>query len=155
MKLIVGIDAGLFGAWGMIDLHGKYWSLGDMHHDENGVLETEKIWSEMAQARDGQDVVVVLEKVHAYPKQGVSSTFKFGMAFGGATALSKRFNSTLVMVTPQVWKKSLKLDSGKDLSLELAKELFQNAPLTLKKHHGRAEALLIAEWYRRFYAIKG
>lgn len=155
MKLICGIDAGLSGAWGMIDLHGKYWSTGDMHHDENGVLETEKIWNEMAQARDGQDVVVVLEKVHSMPKQGVSSTFKFGMAFGGATAMAKRFNSELVMVTPQVWKKSLKLSSGKDLSLELARELFHNAPLTLKKHHGRAEALLIAEWYRRQYAIKG
>jgi len=149
MKLIVGIDAGLSGAWGMIDLHGKYWSTGDMHHDENGVLETEKIWNEMAQARDGQDIVVVLEKVHSMPKQGLSSTFKFGMAFGGACALSKRFNSVLVMVTPQVWKKSLKLSHHKIESLEMARELFSNAPLTLKKHNGRAEALLIAEWYRR------
>lgn len=149
MKLIVGIDPGLTGAWGMIDLHGKYWSCGDMHHDENGILDTEKIWSEMAQARDGQDVVVVLEKVHSMPKQGVSSTFKFGMAFGGATALAKRFNSTLVMVTPQVWKKSLKLSQCKLESLLMARELFPNAPLHLKKHNGRAEALLIAEWYRR------
>jgi hypothetical protein len=149
MKLIVGIDAGLSGAWGMIDLHGKYWSTGDMHHDENGVLETEKIWNEMAQARDGQDIIVVLEKVHSMPKQGLSSTFKFGMAFGGACALSKRFNSHLVMVTPQVWKKSLKLSQQKLESLLMARELFSNAPLTLKKHNGRAEALLIAEWYRR------
>jgi crossover junction endodeoxyribonuclease RuvC len=149
MKLIVGIDAGLSGAWGMIDLHGKYWSLGDMHHDENGVLETERIWSEMAQARDGQDIVVVLEKVHSMPNQGLSSTFKFGMAFGGAIALAKRFNFGLVMVTPQEWKKSLKLSSSKDESLLMARELFPNAPLTLKKHNGRAEALLIAEFYRR------
>jgi len=149
MKLICGIDPGLSGAWGMIDLHGKYWSYGDMHHDDDGILDTEKIWSEMAQSRDGQDVVVVLEKVHSMPKQGVSSTFKFGMAFGGALGLSKRFNSGLVMVTPQVWKKSLKLTHAKLESLELARNIFPNAPLHLKKHHGRAEALLIAEWYRR------
>ena len=149
MKIICGIDPGLSGAWGMIDLHGKYWSCGDMHHDEDGILDTEKIWSEMAQARDGQDVAVVLEKVHSMPKQGVSSTFKFGMAFGGAISVAKRFNSGMVMVTPQVWKKSLKLSSDKLESLEMARNLFPNAPLTLKKHNGRAEALLIAEWYRR------
>jgi len=149
MKLIVGIDAGLSGAWGMIDLHGKYWSCGDMHHDENGVLDTEKIWDEMAQARDGQDIVVVLEKVHSMPKQGLSSTFKFGMAFGGACSLARRFKTEVLMVTPQVWKKLLKLSSSKDESLEMARNLFPNAPLTLKKHNGRAEALLISEFFRR------
>jgi hypothetical protein len=149
LKLIVGIDAGLSGAWGMIDLHGNFWSCGDMHHDTDGILETEKIWSEMAQARDGQDIVVVVEKVHSMPKQGVSSTFKFGMAFGGALGLSKRFKSDVVMVTPQVWKKSLKLTHAKLESLDMARNLFPNAPLHLKKHHGRAEALLIADWYRR------
>jgi hypothetical protein len=59
------------------------------------------------------------------------------------------------MVTPQVWKKSLKLSQQKLESLLMARELFSNAPLTLKKHNGRAEALLIAEWYRRLYEIKG
>jgi crossover junction endodeoxyribonuclease RuvC len=103
----------------------------------------------MAQARDGQDIVVVLEKVHSMPKQGVSSTFKFGMAFGGACALAKRFNSPLLMPTPQEWKKSLKLSSDKLESLFMARNLFPNAPLHLKKHNGRAEALLIAEFYRR------
>jgi len=147
--LIVGIDAGLTGAWGMIDRHGKYWSHGDMHHDNEGILDTEKIWSEMAQARDGQDIVAVVEKVHAMPKQGVSSTFKFGMAFGGACSLARRFKTEVVMVTPQLWKKSLKLSSDKIQSLEMARELFPNAPLHLKKHNGRAEALLIAEFYRR------
>jgi len=149
MKLICGVDPGLSGAWGMIDLHGKFWSLGDMHHDKDGILDTEKIWSEMAQARDGQDVVVVLEKVHSMPKQGVSSTFKFGMAFGGAIGLSKRFNSEVAMVPPTTWKKTLKLTSNKLESLLMARELFPNAPLTLKKHNGRAEALLIAEFFRR------
>ena len=149
MKIICGIDPGLSGAWGMIDLHGKYWSCGDMHHDEDGILDTEKIWSEMAQARDGQDVAVVLERVHSMPKQGLSSTFKFGMSFGGAISVAKRFNSGMVMVTPQVWKKSLKLSSDKLESLEMARNLFPNAPLHLKKHNGRAEALLIAEFYRR------
>ena len=79
--LIVGIDPGFSGAWGMIDHHGKYWSCGDMYNNKY-VIDTRAIFAEMLQARDGQDCEVIIESVHAMPKQGVSSTFKFGMAFG-------------------------------------------------------------------------
>jgi hypothetical protein len=53
------------------------------------------------------------------------------------------------MVTPQKWKKDLKLDSDKNKSLALARELWPLAPLERKKDNGRAEALLMAEWLRR------
>jgi len=147
--LICGIDPGMTGAWGMIDIHGKYWSCGDMHNDEQGVLDTQKIWHEMSQARDGQDILVVVEKVHSMPTQGVASTFKFGMAYGGALSLAQRFESMWFMVPPQVWKKRLKIDSDKKVSLALARELFPSAPLSRVKDGGRAEALLIAEYMRR------
>jgi len=152
--LICGIDPGLTGAWGMIDHNGKYWSCGDMHHDELGIIDSQKVWYEMAQARDGQDILVVFERVHAMPNQGVSSTFKFGMAFGAALNLAQRFKSRWVMVTPQVWKKALKIDSDKKVSLELARELFPLAPLSRVKDGGRAESLLIAEYFRRQNATK-
>ena len=142
--LYIGIDPGLSGAWGMIDHHGCYWSCGDMHHDIEGILDTERIWDEMCQARDRLDTKVFIEKVHSMPKQGVSSTFKFGMAFGGALSLARRFKTEVVMVTPQLWKKTLVLNSDKQLSLDMAREIFPQAPLHLKKHNGRAEALLIA-----------
>lgn len=142
--LYLGIDPGLSGAWGMIDHHGCYWSSGDMHHDTEGILDTERIWDEMCQARDRLDTKVFIEKVHSMPKQGVSSTFKFGMAFGGALSLARRFKTEVVMVTPQLWKKTLVLNSDKQLSLDMAREIFPQAPLHLKKHNGRAEALLIA-----------
>ncbi len=142
--LYIGIDPGLSGAWGMIDHHGCYWSCGDMHHDTEGILDTERIWDEMCQARDRLDTKVFIEKVHSMPNQGVSSTFKFGMAFGGALSLARRFKTEVVMVTPQLWKKTLVLNSDKQLSLDMAREIFPQAPLHLKKHNGRAEALLIA-----------
>ena len=94
--LICGIDPGMTGAWGMIDIRGKYWSCGDMHNDEQGVLDTQKIWHEMSQARDGQDILVVVEKVHSMPTQGVASTFKFGMAYGGALSLAPRMISRTI-----------------------------------------------------------
>jgi crossover junction endodeoxyribonuclease RuvC len=147
--LIFGIDPGKTGAWGAITHNGDYHSCGDMYCDANGYLETEKIWDEICMARDGQDCVVVLERVASRPMQGVVSVFSFGTAFGGALSLAKRFKTEVVMVTPQLWKKTLKLSSSKDLSLDMARDLFRQAPLRLKKYNGRAEALLIAEWYRR------
>lgn len=147
MKIYCGIDPGFSGAWGMIDEHGKYVSCGDMINDGHFIL-TNHVWAEMSQARDRQDIEVVVEAVHAMPKQGVSSTFKFGMAYGAAIALAQRFNVPVWGVAPRVWKKCLKLDSDKDKSLLLARELWPNAPLARKKDNGRAEALLLAYWQR-------
>jgi crossover junction endodeoxyribonuclease RuvC len=95
-----------------------------------------------------QDIEIVVEAVHAMPKQGVSSSFKFGMAYGAALALAERFHAPWGTVTPQKWKKYMKLTSNKNDSLEMARNLWPNAPLHLKKHDGRAEALLMAEWLR-------
>ena len=146
--MYLGIDPGLSGAWGLIDHNGKYQSCGDMLNNGSHIL-SRAVWAEMSQAIDRQDLEIVIEAVHAMPKQGVSSTFKFGMAYGAAISIAERFNCPWHLVTPQKWKKLLKLDSDKNNSLALARELWPNAPLHLKKHNGRAEALLIAEYLRR------
>jgi crossover junction endodeoxyribonuclease RuvC len=132
----------------MIDHHGDYWSCGDMIHNGDHLLSRDII-AEMKQAIERQDVEFILEAVHAMPKQGVSSTFKFGMAFGGAIAIIERFSKTSHMVTPQKWKKDMKLTSDKAQSLSMARDLWPLAPLHRAKDGGRAEALLMAEWYRR------
>jgi hypothetical protein len=146
--LIFGIDPGFSGAWGVVTHTGRYHTCGDMVHNGEH-LDTEAVWSEMLLARDGQDCEVVLELVHSMPKQGVSSTFKFGMAFGGAIALAQRFRSPWHLVRPQAWKRYYGLTADKNDSLDLARELWPDAPLTRKKDNGRAEALLISEYWRR------
>jgi len=149
--IYVGIDPGFSGAWGMIDHHGKYVSCGDMLHDEK-LIKQRMVWAEMSQAIDRQDREVALEVVHSMPKQGVASSFKFGMAFGVALSLADRLLCPTHLVTPQIWKKSMGLTADKRTSLKMARELWPNAPLTRQKDNGRAEALLIAEWARRFAA---
>jgi Holliday junction resolvasome RuvABC endonuclease subunit len=149
--IFVGIDPGFSGAWGMVDHNGGYISCGDMLHSDKHI-ETRMVWAEMSQARDRQDCMVIVEAVHSMPGQGVSSTFKFGTAFGGALALAERFNCPWFMVTPQVWKKSYGLNSEKEKSLEIAREMWPNAPLTRKKDNGRAEALLMANYLRKMNA---
>ena len=98
---------------------------------------------------DLQDLEVIVEAVHSMPGQGVSSSFKFGMAYGAAISLAQRLNCPWHMVDPRRWKKSLKLDSDKDKSLLMARELWPRAPLARKKDNGRAEGLLLAEYLRR------
>lgn len=54
----------------------------------------------------------VLEHVHAFPKQGVSSVFKFGANFGAWEGILTALEIPYSLITPQRWQKSI-LDSAK------------------------------------------
>jgi Holliday junction resolvasome RuvABC endonuclease subunit len=149
VRLFVGIDPGaVSGAWGMVDHHGNYWSSGFIPHDA-GRIKARDFRAELMQAIDGQDVMFCIEDVHAMPKQGVSSTFKFGMAVGAIQAIVELTRAPWVIVRPQNWKKDMGVTAQKSTSLDLARSLWPNAPLGRVKDHGVAEALLLAEWIRR------
>lgn len=101
-------------------------------------------------------VICYLEHVHAMPKQGVSSTFNFGMNFGFIQGVLKAYGIRYELVTPQKWKKEFSCTSDKNTSIEVCKRLFPNVNLKAtdrcrKDHDGMAEALLIAEYGRRHY----
>lgn len=149
MKLFVGVDPGASsGAWGIIDHHGKYWSCGDIP-SEDGQIKARMFRAELMQAIDRQDAVICIEDVHSMPGQGVASTFKFGRAVGAINAVADMMFGVWHIVSPQRWKRAMGVTQEKESSLKLARELWPNAPLTRKKDHGRAEALLIAEYLRR------
>lgn len=145
--IYLGFDPGFSGAWGMVNHHGDFVGCGDMIHNDTHIL-TDEVMHEIVKARSGDDMEVAVELVGSMPKQGVASTFKFGMAFGATIALAERTHCPFHFVTPRVWKKALGLDSDKNRSLALARDLWPDAPLARIKDNGRAEALLIAEWLR-------
>jgi crossover junction endodeoxyribonuclease RuvC len=153
MTAIIGLDPGLSGAVGIIDHTGRFIASIDMPH-ENKVIDTDKLWSEIAQSTAGMDKEFVLEIVHAMPKQGVVSVFNFGMAYMAAISVAQRSRWPTHYYTPQKWKKALGLTSDKKESLKMARELWPQAPLKLAKHDGRAESLLIAEFFRREMYVK-
>jgi len=95
--------------------------------------------------------IAVIEKVHAMPKQGVSSTFKFGYTAGQAHGILAANYLTVVPVAPNVWKPALGLSGPKQNSIDMARKLFDksNRFFRFKKHHDRAEAALMA-----YYATK-
>ena len=102
------------------------------------------------------NVICYLEQVHAMPKQGVSSTFNFGVNYGFIQGVLKAYGIPYELVTPQKWKKEFSCTSDKNTSIEVCKRLFPNVNLKAtdrckKDHDGIAEALLIAEYGRRHY----
>jgi len=145
--VLIGLDPGFSGAWGMIRHDGSYVSCGDMTNNGEYIYAAE-VYRDISRARGNDDWAVALEKVASRPAQGVVSVFKFGMAYGAAISICERLDNWTT-VTPQAWKKSMGLSKEKSESLDLARQLWPTAPLSRVKDNGRAEALLIAEWLRR------
>lgn len=97
------------------------------------------------------NVQALVENVGAMP--GQASMFPFGFACGAVQTAIVAADIPLRLVTPQVWKKHYQLQGGqenKDQSRQRASQLFpQHAHLwPLKKHDGRAEAVLLANYGR-------
>ena len=89
---------------------------------------------------------VIGEKVHAMPKQGVSSTFKFGRSLGVIEGVIAANGWPITWITPQAWKKAHGLiGKDKDAARMLALETWPEHADTFrrKKDIGRADAALI------------
>lgn len=92
-------------------------------------------------------VTAWVERVHAMPKQGVSSMFRFGQAYGIILGLLWAHQIPVTLVTPQEWKKTFKMSgTGKDTSRMLASQYFSDYTGAFKRKMdaGRSDAALIA-----------
>lgn len=142
-KEIIGVDPGANGAIASLDAEtGDLLWVEDMpSHD--GVVSPANI----ADMIDGRDVVVAwIEKVHSMPKQGVSSSFKFGRAFGTVIGALGGNRIPIQYVTPAKWKADARLSKDKNASRQRATELWPGFSAEFKrvKDNDRAEAALIA-----------
>lgn len=92
--------------------------------------------------------LAIIERVSAMPGQGVVSMFNFGRAYGDVRGVIGALNIPVHFVTPQKWKRHFRLSSDKEEARALALRLFPASAdhFRLKKHHGRAEAALIAKY---------
>ncbi len=88
-----------------------------------------------------------VERAQSMPKQGIASTFKYGVGYGAILGVLAALQIPYTLVSPQKWKKVFGLiGKDKEASRALAIQWYPKAELHLKKHHGRSEALLIARW---------
>ena len=142
----LGIDPGQAGALAVIDHGGTCCRVEDMPSTPHDVAAFVR---SMLAALPSGGVYAVLERAQPMPKQGVSSSFNYGRGFGCLEGILVAHCVPYELVPPRVWKRGLGLDSDKEKARAMAQRLFPDAELERKKDHGRAEALLIAEWYRR------
>ena len=96
--------------------------------------------------------VSIIEKVHAMPRQGVTSSFQFGRSFGAIETLAYLLSQRVDYVAPVVWKKYLGVGSSKKDSLDMARLKFgENEIWNKKTNDGIAEAsLLVLYWLSKF-----
>lgn len=91
----------------------------------------------------------IVENVASMPRQGVASTFKFGVAVGIIRGVLAGAGVSTVLVQPAVWKKHHGLigkdkEASRALAIRLCPKL---TGLERKRDDGRAEALLMGLWY--------
>ena len=152
--LFIGIDPGLrSGAFASIDHQGSWRSCGDIATIGDRI-DAIKLREDLRLAvPPGEAAHIVIEDVWVMPKQGSVSSAGFMRAAGAIEAVASLTRWPVTLVRPQVWKKHFSLiKEPKSSSLAMARSRWASADLRLSKHHGRAEALLMALWGREVLA---
>lgn len=142
MKAYIGIDPGQSGGIAVVNDAGEgfAWPMPDTERDIYDHIVSLTTWCNCSMS-------ACIERVHSMPRQGVASTFKFGMGYGALRMALVASGLPWRDVTPQAWQKAIGcLTKGdKNVSKAKAQQLFPSLRIT----HATADALLIAEWLRR------
>ena len=143
---ILGIDPGLSGALALC--RDGQWILLDMPIVGDGKRHEINLPILCGWLREQKPAHAFLEYASARPGQGVVSMFNYGCTYGALKALIAAHEIPLTIVAPTRWKPAVGIlrGSDKEASRLRALQLFpeQAASLALKKHHGRADAMLLA-----------
>lgn len=99
------------------------------------------------------NAIAYIEKVHAMPKQGVTSMFKFGFVTGGVHGVLAALKIPRHLVTPHAWKKEILAGTKKDklAAIDYVRSAYPDisllaTPRSRKCHSGMADAVCIAEY---------
>jgi hypothetical protein len=161
--IFVGHDPGKSGAVAAIDEHKRVLALGDvpLALGEVDGLAFSKLFPVGA--------IVCIEKNHSRSHEDKhgrrvvpASDFSFGRVSGIAEGICYAKGIVPHMVSPQSWQRTMLLGlparNTKDASIQMAKRLFPSTQSMLYgprggEIHGRADALLLAEFCRRNWRI--
>lgn len=140
MTYFLGIDPGKTGAWAVIN-------------EQEDVVDNGPGDCFICMTFDYQPKTV-LEQVHAFPGQGVSSVFSFGENYGGWKATLEILEIPYELATPQKWQKAIlgafPKGESKIRALEFAQKKWPKLNLK-KKDHGLVDALCIALYAKRLF----
>jgi crossover junction endodeoxyribonuclease RuvC len=150
--LTIGIDPGLRGGLAMI--HGEKAEALPMPVKDREVdaRELSRILHRWREDKGGDGVRVAIERVHAMPKQGVTSMFNFGCGYGMIRGVCAALRLPVCLVLPRAWKTDLLtgLPHDKDGAITYCTRRWPGVSLVpfrcRKPHDGLADALCIAAW---------
>lgn len=166
VPVFVAIDPGVTGAIAVVSWGGKLLEVWDTPtlikrsgKKKKRIHEEAAMVARLESIRDGYDVSqVAIENIHAMPGQGTVSMFSMGTGFGLWLGMLSALKFVVERVEPRIWKKAMSIPTGseKEESRVRALKMFPYASesIKLKKHHGRADAILLAVYLQRKFAGK-
>lgn len=142
----IGIDPGEGGA--MCIMEGdktSTYKFIDVHDVDRALADVQK------NIPTGMSVFAILEQVHAMPKQGVSSTFKFGEYFGLAKGFLIAHQIPFETVTPAKWQKMFQVGKSatKNAHKNKLKAIAQNLVPSQRVTLATADAILLAHYCKK------
>jgi crossover junction endodeoxyribonuclease RuvC len=147
--VFVGIDPGVTGAIAVLNANRQLLALHDMPTQATTTGRKEINPAALADImRQWPGARVTVERVGPRPGEGAVGAFAFGHSFGAVLAVLATLGHPTRLVQPAVWKRWASIPPGapKEAAVAVAGRLVPSAApsLTLKKHHGRADAVLLA-----------
>ena len=149
----IGVDIGLLGAIAVLEDDLSPVSIFDMpimpmgKHQQVHGSEVAKILAPKVDFEGTMNTTCFIEQVSSMPGQGVVSMFNFGMSYGIVIGVCEALKIPVTFVRPNAWKKHAGLiNKPKAAARTLAQLYYPGLDLSLKKHVGRADALLIARF---------
>ena len=150
---VIGIDPGISG--GICAYNGKNMTnVQSCPSSPEGMSESLKgiIKDHSSNKNKKSSLKVVIELVHAFPRDSRSSAFKFGKNYGTWLGICASHGIEVTAVTPQIWMKkygnlpSEKQERKRYLKI-LATSYFPDLKITLKT----SDAILIASFFYETY----
>lgn len=160
MEVYIGVDPGVTGAIVGITRDGKLLRCDDIPAVKDGskrevlVSQVSDIFNQYVVDYGSTGLFVTLEKHTPRPGQGISSQCKLARICGQIEGIVASLGISYQIAHPRTWSKVMRDVEGIDLkarSMVSASRRFPDLDLSLKKHHNRADAALIAEYGRIYH----
>lgn len=151
----VGIDPGLSGCVAVLDCDDHCLELFDMpttttivNNKTRRQIDMKEVHRQFMNWRlyyGVRELHIMVEALHAQQNNGSVGNFASGKNYGILLSVLTCCDLNYSLVSPQKWKKHCGLlGMTKDEGRLYAQTKWPDAPLNLKKHHDRADALFIA-----------
>ena len=152
-KIFIGIDPGKNGGVAVINEIPDHETTISFKCPDTANKMAYALMATIPEDTSYDDVLVVVEHVHAMPKNGVVSMFSFGQNLGRWEGILGAFELNVTYAGPRTWMQHYDCKPGMDKKERkrylrgIAEDLFPNIKMTFNV----SDALLIANYNKEIY----